>query len=165
MLIGNPATSHPTFAIGRTSKSKFQTPATTVLMSAMPTFSCGICMKTYNMEVNLPKRLPCRHTACIFCLTVQETQSAPYSIIECPECFMQWSGVEVMELETNHEIVQVLEKISQSLLRDSIPSSAGSKLRPSLGANTYSNNNVNNVTQVFETLHIDAMNKSPRISG
>jgi hypothetical protein len=75
-----------------------------------------MCNKPFNMDVNQPKLLPCGHSFCLFCLTTQENQTQNLGIsIECPYCQVKYTHVPAANYETNYEIVQVLEKVQNTL--------------------------------------------------
>ena len=44
--------------------------------------SCTACGESFNLEIRLPKMLPCKHVICLFCLTYNGTHCVTNSIRE-----------------------------------------------------------------------------------
>jgi len=63
-----PGQSSP-FSRAQTLRFPHQSP---MQVNVQPTSQCDICGKSYNLEHNIPKKLPCGHSFCLFCLTLQE---------------------------------------------------------------------------------------------
>ncbi|CDW82619.1 histone-lysine n-methyltransferase mll2-like [Stylonychia lemnae] len=109
------------FARAQTQKYPQQLPLPNPYMNSQSYFptqvssQCGLCMKSFNLELNLPKLLPCGHTFCLFCLTLQENQTVPSIQIDCPNCYIKYQHVPAAHFETNIEVVKVLEKMQQNL--------------------------------------------------